>query len=244
MTFGLISSKAQITQDFEGPLSISWSGNGAIVGSQGGSWNTHSGGLMYKLTYGDYIKVSVTAPAVKKYIGFWVNKSNPNSRLDVSLEDYTTGNFILNLGAASDYISGYWFYKEYELGAGYSGDYNFVFKHYFNYPTAYPPTYLDDIIIDTESHISNVSVSELSVHDFKFYPTPSTNGKFNIAFKNAIENLSIELFDVTGKLAYVEKASVFANENKEISTALLTNGIYMCKISNATSTFMQKIIVQ
>lgn len=241
--FYLKSSNAQIIQNFEGPLPVNWVGNGVIMGGQGGNLNPHGGGSMYQLSYADHLTASMGLPSVTKYIGIWVYKTHPSAILNIWLNDYTTGATILNIGSFTAFTSGYWSYAEYQLGVGYSGNYNVEFSHYFNFPTAYPPIYIDDIIFDTQSHI--VSVEEVLLNDFKIYPNPSTNGKFNITFRKSMDKINIELFDLTGKLVYSESSNVFANENREINTDILLKGMYICKISNTTSSYcVQKLVIE
>jgi len=228
---------AQITQNFEGPLSNGWEGTGSIVGAQD-QYSPHGGAWMYELYGGDFLYCPFSLSAATKNIGVWVNVSWDLPSLYVRLFDFLTGNIlILDIGTYTPSQSKQWVYYSCQLGAGYTGNYIIAFENNYGY------VYLDNISITNVSY-TNTNVNELSLNDFMIYPNPSAIRKFNIAFGKAMDDLNIELFDVTGKLLYSEKTNVFVNENKEIYTETLSKGIYALKISNDFSYFVKKIIIE
>lgn len=241
--FSFSTTFAQLAQqDFEGPISSPWQGNGTIVGSQGGNWNTHAGGGMYDLQYNDYISVSLNLPPVTKFIGLWINQSIPvYSTISVDLQN-TSGGFVQNIGTQPASNSGYWYYYQYELGAGYTGNYRIaISRSYSNSSAASNSSYIDDIAITS----SQVGLNTLSENDFKLYPNPVSD-QFNLVFKTNVNNLIIEITDLTGKIVYSEndRKNILANQTQIIDVSELNSGIYVCKISNGENSITQKIVVE
>lgn len=92
----------------------------------------------------------------------------------------------------------------------------------------------------------NLSVNELAGETFAFsvQPNPS-NGVFNVVFEAlGSENVSVEIQSLKGDVVY---NSTFGISNGEIRTMDLTNlsaGVYIMKVSGASNSATERIIVQ
>lgn len=224
------------SQDFEGPLTYSlWPGIGAIEGQ--GAITPYEGFSMYALDYYDHISSNINLPSVPKFIGFWSNAQFANHKIDVKL--FNSSNTQILIIGTYTVVQNNWTYKEFPLGAGYTGQHRVSFQAVGGSNTA--KTYLDLITIKTG--VTTNLDETISNNDIFFYPNPSSNNKIGIAFKNKIENISMQFYDSTGKLVLEEKASVSTNENKEIDVTQLSNGIYTCKISDSKGYVTKKIII-
>jgi hypothetical protein len=231
--FALNAANAQsISQDFEGPLTSFWVGNGTILGPQT-FFSPHGGTGMYELQSQEYIYVSLSLSNATKYIRTWVNGTNTNN-INIDLEN-TNSTLVRNIGNFGINNSRTWQYVEYQLGAAYTGSYHIRFK-------AQGDIYLDDISISTTATPTAIT-EEIVEMDFKLYPNPTDNS-FNLVFRAAIDNLNITITDVAGKTVYTENnnISLAANQTKAIDISNLTAGVYFCKLSNGKNSFVQKIV--
>jgi len=99
----------------------------------------------------------------------------------------------------------------------------------------------------TDDYPSPTSVANISVtpQRFEVYPNP-VYGTGKIKFLiNQAENVSIDMFDVTGKLIktiYNDKASLGLNI-VNFETADMPTGIYFCKLQSEHLTETQKVII-
>ncbi len=72
----------------------------------------------------------------------------------------------------------------------------------------------------------------------------NANEQLMVANPNLLDIQSLQLFDITGKLVY-DRPNIGTKDHYEVSTALLSDGVYLVKIkSNDAQTLTQKIIVR
>ncbi len=95
---------------------------------------------------------------------------------------------------------------------------------------------------------ANITIESLGVDDiantekaFKIFPNPS-KGFFNIQTNATIENVSITISDLNGRIVQQSKAENL--QNKSIDLHHLQNGIYVLNIKNATYNYSQKLVKQ
>ena len=105
-----------------------------------------------------------------------------------------------------------------------SGDTTLFFSHNTNFTDIFDVT----------------SISDVDAGNFKFYPNPASDfiiietGKFNP------ENVSISIYDITGKLNSVQKRSM--NNKVEINVQELKQGIYFIEMQTSNQRSMMKLI--
>lgn len=85
-----------------------------------------------------------------------------------------------------------------------------------------------------------LSTEEFSQKYLTVYPNPSS-GIFNISSNQNIENASIKVFDLNGRMIYQLKKN---SENKVLNLTHSQNGIYILNIENEGYNYTQKIIKQ
>lgn len=92
--------------------------------------------------------------------------------------------------------------------------------------------------------IRDVSIVELEKGEvISVYPNP-TNEKLNILFSDYLDNVQLELYDVSGKLHIQNKInSIEKNSIETLNLNQLTNGIYTLKISTSVNQSIFKIVV-
>lgn len=91
--------------------------------------------------------------------------------------------------------------------------------------------------------INSLSVNEVLTdkNAFKIYPNPST-GIFNIISDQNINNASIKVFDINGRMIHQSKSKNV--ENKALDLTHLQNGIYILNMNTKDHNYYQKIIKQ
>jgi len=102
--------------------------------------------------------------------------------------------------------------------------------------------YASDLAIDDINVSGTVGVDELSNSlNFSIYPNPS-NGLFNYTYSDDSE-LTIELYDITGKMIFTETISGDSSNNEGmIDIRNYTNGIYMMVLTSDTDRVTKKIV--
>src|SRR6185436_13258586 len=89
----------------------------------------------------------------------------------------------------------------------------------------------------------HVEVNELLTEDaFLIYPNPVVN-KFAISFSKAMNNASLEIFNVMGERVYSEYISDTSLNGKEIELKI-QSGIYFVRLGNNEKQYVRKIIVE
>lgn len=89
--------------------------------------------------------------------------------------------------------------------------------------------------------VTALSTDEFINHSFlKVYPNPST-GLFNINSNQNIENASIKVFDLNGRIIHHSKEN---SENNVLNLTNVQNGIYILNIEKKGYNYSQKIIKQ
>ena len=86
-----------------------------------------------------------------------------------------------------------------------------------------------------------LTIKEFTYNQLTVYPNPST-GIFNIQTKNPIENATMTVYDLNGRIVYQAKSENI--ENKSLDLNNLSNGIYILNIANGNVKYSQKIIKQ
>lgn len=89
----------------------------------------------------------------------------------------------------------------------------------------------------------NVSVGILSIlktNGFKLYPNPNT-GNFTIEIDNPSKDMSIAVYDLTGKL--IKTVETSPTKISYLIDLNVANGIYLVKVKNGEAVFNQKIVV-
>jgi len=109
---------------------------------------------------------------------------------------------------------------------------------------------LNNVIGDTTlffSHNANftdifnvTSVSDIDAGNFKFYPNPASDFIIIETGKINPENVSISIYDITGKLNSVQKRSM--NNKVEINVQELKQGIYFIEMQTSNQRSMMKLI--
>ncbi len=118
-----------------------------------------------------------------------------------------------------------------------SGTVYIAFKYFTE---GYAPTRwnVDSIKIYAEESSSAVNETEFS--NVNIYPNPSSRNGFNIHFPQWEQNITIEIFDLSGKQI---KAYKTANE-EEIHISGLGKGFYLVKFQTPSRILTKKIIVK
>ncbi len=95
---------------------------------------------------------------------------------------------------------------------------------------------------ETIEDTSNIGIKEVNRKMFRAYPNPA-NHTIYIQAENYFSNASIQITDLQGKVFFEQ--TIYGNSPRiQVSTAGLSNGLYLVKISDKTSVQVQKVIVQ
>ena len=88
---------------------------------------------------------------------------------------------------------------------------------------------------------SNLGVKAFENNSLTVFPNPSS-GIFNIQANNSIENVSITVSDLNGRIVHQSKAENL--QNKTIDLIQLQSGVYILNLSNSTYNYAQKLVKQ
>lgn len=81
-------------------------------------------------------------------------------------------------------------------------------------------------------------------NNVNIYPNPSTDGYVNIQFNlEDKQDLNIEVYDLTGKRVFLNRAQNVTNNNLKINVSELSNGMYLVKVSNKAHSITKKITI-
>ena len=87
-------------------------------------------------------------------------------------------------------------------------------------------------------NLTSLGIDAFASSIFSVYPNPSS-GILNVNFINAIENVNLQIIDVSGQIVFSE---VNLSANKTIDISSLQSGMYVVKINQDGKNFLQKII--
>ncbi|MBP6756668.1 MAG: zinc-dependent metalloprotease, partial [Bacteroidia bacterium] len=80
--------------------------------------------------------------------------------------------------------------------------------------------------------------------NFSFYPNPN-KGTFNLQFKEVVSDFSVEIFDVTGKVVYINEFYQNSDLVKEIKIQdEISKGIYFMNVKTNEGLITKKIIIE
>lgn len=94
--------------------------------------------------------------------------------------------------------------------------------------------------------LSTLGVTKLNTleNNVNIYPVPTTDGILNVKFNlQEQENITIELFDITGKRVFVKEMENVTNNNVAFNVSELNNGMYLVKINNKHNSITKKITI-
>ena len=163
--------------------------------------------------------------------------SSTNQQITIDVGDtvtWTWGNGTHNLrstGGVESFDSGYF------SGPGPQ------FSYTFNNPGV--TTYICDphpnSMFGTVTVTGTASIDDINLFDFNLFPNPSSD-VINLAFDNIVsEQITIEIYDVLGKLNKTDNISV-ANTKFSIDISSLSRGIYIIKAYFGNSISVQRFI--
>ena len=95
-----------------------------------------------------------------------------------------------------------------------------------------------DVFLDEDNGGALATKESEMVDFFNIYPNPNSGNIF-IQFEKPVSNASLDIYDISGKLVYSQRA---INENK-ISITSLKTGLYFFSVSNDGIKYRSKILV-
>jgi hypothetical protein len=103
--------------------------------------------------------------------------------------------------------------------------------------------YRSDVAIDDINVSGTVGLDNyITGLDFIIHPNPS-NGIFNYQY-NGLENLTIEVMDITGKVIYTKTLDGNQNSNGVIDITQYANGLYLVALTTNSNRVIKKIVKQ
>ena len=119
-----------------------------------------------------------------------------------------------------------------------------------SYPGAFAPnlecTWLDGWSMLSERGFISCDASNIDEaikSKFSIFPNP-TNGQFSIYFEAALENSSVNIIDLNGRLVYQNTKDVSAGEIVNIDLMNLSEGMYLVNIFSDNQIQYSKIIIE
>ncbi|WP_027137924.1 T9SS type A sorting domain-containing protein [Gaetbulibacter saemankumensis] len=95
----------------------------------------------------------------------------------------------------------------------------------------------------TTISLSNTTF-ENTQKDLKVFPNPN-HGEFTVTFKNSkASNVNLEIFDLRGRLIYIEQYTDVIDFNESINLNHLQSGMYILNISDGPRNSTKKIIIE
>lgn len=103
-----------------------------------------------------------------------------------------------------------------------------------------------DAIIDTVEVLGNVAIDDLDagISSLKAFPNPN-NGQFNLTFEmEKADHVSVNVYDLTGKLIHSEKAENVRNYTGQIDLGNAVDGIYLLRVETSLGATTRRIVKQ
>jgi len=110
-----------------------------------------------------------------------------------------------------------------------------------NFPTIYGNSVLFVDNLSFENVVDHVNDSERNAHLFRVTPNPSSEIITLSCFRSPGDNLSINIYNVIGKLV---KSGKLVQNIRTIETEQLSNGIYIIEVKSRNWSEKQKIVIQ
>lgn len=102
--------------------------------------------------------------------------------------------------------------------------------------------YINTILSEYKPNV--LSNDTFATSNFSFYPNPN-NGTFNIQFKEVVSDFNVEIFDVTGKVVYINEFYQNSDLVKEIKIQdEISKGIYFMNVKTNDGLITKKIIIE
>jgi len=188
------------------------------------------------------VEFSGMTPHIGQELKFYVVNSSTGSTVDsVSMNPIPNADFKIeskSLMSGNSYKIN--FYADFNLNGSYdvppvdhawqielnnvTGDTTLLFSHNTNFTDIFNTT----------------SISDLDADNFKFYPNPASDFIIIETGKSNPENMSISIYDITGKLNNVQKRSM--NNKVEINIQELKPGVYFIEMQTTNQRSMMKLI--
>jgi len=99
---------------------------------------------------------------------------------------------------------------------------------------------VDSVSIDIATSIAKTNSKEL---EFSIYPNPN-QGEFTLIAPTTNELINVEIVDTKGQLVYHEVMTAASTRINKIDVSTLAKGVYLVKISNGTTSKIEKLILQ
>ncbi|OGS80559.1 MAG: hypothetical protein A3G95_05790 [Flavobacteria bacterium RIFCSPLOWO2_12_FULL_31_7] len=102
--------------------------------------------------------------------------------------------------------------------------------------------YINTILSEFKADV--LSNTSFLASNFSFYPNPN-NGTFNLQFKEVVSDFNVEIFDITGKVVYINEFYQNSDLVKEIKIQdEISKGIYFMNIKTNEGLITKKIIIE
>jgi hypothetical protein len=101
--------------------------------------------------------------------------------------------------------------------------------------------YINTIVSEFKPNVLNTEGFTNS--SFIIYPNPN-KGIFNIQFNDVVTDFNVEVFDVTGKMVFVNQYSQNTDLIKEIKLDNINGGVYFMNIKTDSGLVTKKIIIE
>jgi subtilisin-like proprotein convertase family protein len=102
---------------------------------------------------------------------------------------------------------------------------------------------LPNLLVEIEI-VDALSTDDFALENsFSIYPNPN-NGEFNVKFKSASNNVTLELFDIRGRSIYTKGYNNSGAFNETINLGNVQSGMYLLNVNDGSRTFTKKIIVE
>ncbi len=102
--------------------------------------------------------------------------------------------------------------------------------------------YINTIVAEFKPNV--LGNTSFLTSNFSFYPNPN-NGTFNLQFKEVVSDFNVEIFDVTGKVVYINEFYQNSDLVKEIKIQdVISKGVYFMNIKTNEGLVTKKIIIE
>jgi hypothetical protein len=102
--------------------------------------------------------------------------------------------------------------------------------------------FIDNVSIEgTLSYINDINTP---INNIAIYPNPS-NGKLNITLEGFDEEVTLQVFDVNGRVVLSDKIECDSPTSAlELNVGFLNKGLYLVSFRSANGNFTEKIIIK
>lgn len=176
-------------------------------------------------------------PAAGGFSSIWVGNCGGTSNFDITFKDGEP-----NFACASPTVGTFGPANPMTAfnGQNPSGTWNLVFVDFFAGNTGT----VNEWSVELCTRTTTLHNEEFELDNFALYPNPN-KGEFSLSFdSNSGEDISVNVFDISGRLVMTQNYNATSRFNENISLNNVSTGMYLIKVTDQDKTVTKKLVIE